>query len=84
MPGANIAVHSHSEDEIIYVAAGSMIVGKHELKAGSSMFVAANTLYGFSAGPEGLRMAVFRVRGDDHSMTKDEYLADKKAKAAAK
>jgi quercetin dioxygenase-like cupin family protein len=78
-PFADIAVHSHSADEVIYVVSGSMIVGNRELKAGSSMFVAAETLYGFKAGAEGLRMVVFRPIGKDHSLSKDEYMARKAA-----
>ena len=67
LPHALIGVHSHGEDEIIYVVAGSMVLGNRELKLGSSLFIAAGTLYGFSAGNDGVRLAIFRVRGDGHS-----------------
>jgi quercetin dioxygenase-like cupin family protein len=74
-PGAKIAVHSHSADEFIYVVSGSMSLGRRELGPGSSIFVEAKTMYGFSAGPEGVRMVVFRPFGDDHSVRKDQEAA---------
>ena len=59
-PNAVAAVHSHPEDEIIYILGGEMILGKRSLKKGSSLFIAANTLYGFTAGPEGVQFLNFR------------------------
>ncbi|ALJ16380.1 cupin domain-containing protein [Sphingopyxis macrogoltabida] len=60
LPNAVAAVHSHEEDEIIYILAGEMIVGNRTLKRGTSLFIAANTLYGFQSGPEGLQFLNFR------------------------
>ena len=63
-PGALVAVHSHDEDEIIYVVEGEMVLGAQTLQAGSSVFVAGGTYYGFTAGPSGLRFLNFRPRAD--------------------
>ncbi len=84
-PGSVIEVHSHTEDEIIYVVEGSMKLGSRELKPGSSIFITAKTLYGFTAGSEGLRMVVFRPQGAGNSLDESEYMsrrAGKDAKAA--
>jgi quercetin dioxygenase-like cupin family protein len=59
---ANIVapIHSHTEDEIIYILEGEMLLGTKSLPKGSSLFVAANVRYGFKAGPEGVRFLNFR------------------------
>lgn len=75
LPNAVTEVHAHEEDEIIYIVAGEMDLGGRLVGAGSSIFIAGNTLYGFAAGPRGLRFVNFRARGDDSFMTKDEFLA---------
>jgi mannose-6-phosphate isomerase-like protein (cupin superfamily) len=63
-PDALIAPHCHDEDEIYYVAQGSLHWGGHSLEAGGSIFIAADTLYSFRTGPEGARLLNFRARAD--------------------
>lgn len=63
-PGAEVAVHRHDEDEIIYVVDGEMVLGARSLRPGSSVFIAGGTFYGFKAGPQGLRFLNFRPRAD--------------------
>lgn len=58
-------VHSHEEDEIIYILEGEMRLGATTLSRGSSLFVAANTRYGFQAGPQGVKFLNFRPRRCD-------------------
>jgi hypothetical protein len=58
--GGEVAVHSHSEDEVIFVRAGSIRLGKREHGPGTAIAIAANTKYGFTAGPEGLSILNFR------------------------
>lgn len=79
-PGAAIEVHSHREDEIIYIVAGSMKLGARTVLPGTSIFVSADTLYGFEAGPEGLRMLNFRPRRDDSFVTRDEHLSQRQSR----
>jgi quercetin dioxygenase-like cupin family protein len=73
-PGATFDLHAHDQDEIIYVVAGSMTLGNRTLGPGSSVYVAKDTLYGFAAGPEGLRILVFRPDGRVKYCSKDDYL----------
>lgn len=53
-------VHAHTEDEIIFVTDGEMRLGKRLYGPGTALAVAANTMYGFTAGPNGLRFVNFR------------------------
>jgi quercetin dioxygenase-like cupin family protein len=64
IPGAEAVVHKHDDDEIIYVISGEMRFGSRVLKAGSAVYIPGNTYYGFTAGPEGLRVVNFRARAD--------------------
>lgn len=62
-PNAVAAVHCHEEDEIMYILSGEMRLGSNrKLGAGASLFIAAKTMYGFTAGPEGLSFLNFRPR----------------------
>jgi hypothetical protein len=54
-------VHSHSEDEIIFVTAGRIRLGTRLHGPGTALAIAADTLYGFTAGPEGLSFINFRA-----------------------
>jgi len=44
------------------------------LGRGSSVFIAAHTLYEFAAGPEGLRMLVFMPDGRVKYFGKEDFL----------
>jgi quercetin dioxygenase-like cupin family protein len=63
-PDTLIAPHSHDDDEIFYVAEGSLHWGDHALEAGGSIFIAADTPYSFRTGPRGARLLNFRGRAD--------------------
>ncbi len=75
--GKETPVHSHSENEIIFVTAGSMRIGRREYGPGSALAIAANTKYGFFSGQDGLSFVNFRgssptYRSGDGSVTMDE------------
>lgn len=55
-----VAVHSHSEDEIIFVREGELRVGNQHYGPGAALAIAANTKYGFQVGPNGLSFVNFR------------------------
>ena|SRR5579859_3951383 len=63
LPHAKFDLHAHDQPEIIYVLEGTLLFGPQKLGPGSSVFIAAHTLYGFAAGPLGLRMLVFMPDG---------------------
>ncbi len=61
-PDANVetAVHSHSEDEVIFVRAGGIRLGNRLHGPGTALAIAAHTKYGFFSGPDGLSLVNFR------------------------
>lgn len=54
-------IHSHSEDEIIVVLSGSMRLGGKLVGPGTALAIAADTLYSFTPGPDGLAFVNFRA-----------------------
>jgi quercetin dioxygenase-like cupin family protein len=64
IPNAEAVVHKHDDDEIMYVVSGEMHLGDAVLRAGSSVYIAGDTFYGFRAGPNGLRVVNFRASAD--------------------
>lgn len=57
----SVAVHSHSEDEIIFVVSGEIRLGRKLYPEGTAIAIAADTLYSFTAGPDGMRFINFRA-----------------------
>jgi hypothetical protein len=60
MADKETAVHSHSEDEVIFVHTGSIRLGNRIYGPGTALAIAANTKYGFFSGPDGLGFVNFR------------------------
>jgi quercetin dioxygenase-like cupin family protein len=82
-PNVETEVHAHKTDEIIYVTGGEMHLGAHVLRPGHSVYIPADTLYGFHAGPDGLTFLNFRACRDDRHLSKAEFMAEKRAKSTA-
>jgi quercetin dioxygenase-like cupin family protein len=76
-PNQSIDAHAHRLDEVIYVVAGSMHFGAQVLEPGSTAYIPANTLYGFRAGPDGLRFVNFRAGSGAGHIPKDEFLTNR-------
>jgi hypothetical protein len=60
MADKETALHSHSEDEVIFVHTGSIRLGNRTYGPGTALFIAADTKYGFHSGPDGLGFVNFR------------------------
>jgi len=71
-----VAVHSHTEDEIIFVRAGQMRLGNKLYGPGTTLAIAANTKYGFKAGPDGLSFVNFRVGSPSHVNADGSHVMD--------
>lgn len=82
-PNHVVESHAHDEDEIVYILEGEMILGARVLKAGSSAMIPGKTLYGFSAGADGLVFLNFRAHRDVTFHTKEQFMAQRKASNAA-
>ena len=54
-PGFETPVHTHTQDEIIYVIEGSLLLGKRTLGPGSVLLIQQDTQYQFQAGEDGVR-----------------------------
>jgi hypothetical protein len=77
-------IHSHSEDEIIFVIDGEMRLGTKPAGPGTALAIAADTLYSFSPGPGGLSFINFRAAmprdikfANGHSMSETGYWREK-------
>lgn len=52
--------HSHSQDEILYLMGGEIMVGKERLGSGDALFVAADRRYRFDSGEAGFGFLNYR------------------------
>lgn len=82
-----VGVHSHSEDEIIFVVSGDIRLGRKLYPEGTAIAIAADTLYSFTAGPNGMRFINFRAAlpsdiqfANGNSMNEVEYWREKLAR----
>jgi hypothetical protein len=60
MANKETAIHSHSEDEVIFFYAGTVRLGNRLYGPGTALAIAADTKYGFFTGPDGLSFVNFR------------------------
>lgn len=65
--GHHIAAHSHSEDEVTVILAGTAMVDGVACGAGTLLVIPAHQEYAIDAGPEPLTFAVIRPRKADYS-----------------
>ena len=59
-PEYEAAIHCHSEDEIIYIIDGAMIIGGRMRNAGTVIFMEKETDYNFTVGAKGVRFLEMR------------------------
>lgn len=60
MADKETALHSHSEDEVIFIHSGSIRLGNRIYGPGTALAIAADVKYEFWSGPEGLGFVNFR------------------------
>jgi len=58
--GRLVDLHSHTEDEVIFVLEGELLAGPRKLGPGSALSVAKNIVYSFTVGKGGLRFINYR------------------------
>lgn len=56
-----VGVHSHSEDEIIFIVSGQIRLGRKLFPEGTAIAIPGGTLYSFTAGPDGMAFVNFRA-----------------------
>lgn len=52
--------HTHTQDEIIYILDGSIILGRHEYGPGHALCIPANVRYSVTTGPNGMAFLNYR------------------------
>lgn len=52
--------HTHSQDELMHVLSGSVMIGRRHIVPGDTVAIAANTRYGFRGGEEGFVFLNYR------------------------
>jgi hypothetical protein len=57
----NVELHAHTEDEIIVVTHGEMVLGRRSLGPGGAVAVDGNTRYSFKSGEPGLGIINYRA-----------------------
>lgn len=73
-PAAVVRPHAHTHDEIILVTEGSLTLGARELPSGAALFVGKETLYGFTAGPDGCVFLNFRPNPHVGYIAKEDFV----------
>jgi hypothetical protein len=76
MADKETAVHSHSEDEVIFVHTGSVRLGNRIYGPGTALAIAANTKYGFHSGPDGLGFVNFRATSPTYTSGDGKIVMD--------
>jgi hypothetical protein len=79
-PGFSVPPHCHSEDEIIAITNGQLMLGARALPADAAIAVSENAYYSFMAGETGLTFLNFRqsdpsvmVKGADPAIWRREH-----------
>ena len=72
--------HTHGKAEIITILEGDIRVGARTLSRGDSVAVPADTMYGFTAGAEGVRFLNFRASAGAGYQTKDEFMRSRSSR----
>ncbi len=54
-------VHSHTEDEVIFITRGAIQLGQKLFPAGTAVAIAGDTMYSIAPGPDGMSFINFRA-----------------------
>lgn len=78
-PDFEVAPHFHTEDEIIVVTKGEIVLGQRRHGRGTAIAVAKDTVYGFRAGAEGLSFINFRPSRPTYATPGNKQVIDEQA-----
>ena len=70
-------LHSHSQDEIIYILEGAVTIGKRQLGPGHVMFIKGGTQYKFDTGTDGVRFMNVRPGPSNYHMVGKDPIEEK-------
>ena len=69
-------LHSHSEDEVIFVRDGAIKLGNRLYGPGTALAIGANVKYEFWSGPEGLSFVNFRGASPTYTTADGSHVLD--------
>jgi hypothetical protein len=75
-PRFSVNPHYHSEDEVIVVTGGEIILGKRTYGRGAALTVARDTVYGSHACASGLSFINFRAGRPSYAPAGDRHPVD--------
>lgn len=75
-PDDETGLHSHSEDEIIFVRDGAIRLGNKLYGPGTALAIAANAKYAFRTGPDGLSFVNFRGASPTYTSADGSHVLD--------
>jgi hypothetical protein len=78
-PGYPVHPHYHSENEVILVTAGEIVLGHRRYGRGTAIAVEREAVYSFQAGQNGLRFINFRAGRPSYARAGDEHPVDELA-----
>jgi hypothetical protein len=73
-----IAPHSHSKDELIFIREGSIRLGTKLYPRGTAILLHADTNYGFTSGPNGMGTVDFRGSAPNISYPDGSFIDETK------
>lgn len=76
MADKETALHSHSEDEVIFVHSGSIKLGNRIYGPGTALAIAADVKYEFWSGPDGLGFVNFRGTSPTYTSADGKMVLD--------
>jgi hypothetical protein len=82
LPGGLVApLHSHDQDEIIYILEGGFSMGRRRCGPGTVVYLEAHTQYGFEVWEEGVRFlnirnALSKIRFAGEASSENPYVEE--------
>lgn len=74
--GYTIELHSHSEDEIIFVTSGEILLGNRRYGPDTALAIAKKTIYAFKAGLGGMAFINFRTGSPTANLSETKETMD--------
>lgn len=82
--GGERGIHSHSEDEVIFVTKGAIRLGQKLFPAGTAVAITSGTMYHIAPGPDGMTFINFRAAtptdiafANGSSLSETQYWTDR-------
>jgi hypothetical protein len=78
-PGFVVSPHFHTEDEVIVITRGEIVLGRRRFGRGAAISIPRDTVYAFKAGDEGLTFINFRPHHPSYGLPGKPEVMDEQA-----